>query len=384
LIGIQDKNFDLIIPPFIVCFEDGFIREFQINNNFTLSYDKKKVLDNIKNEKILSNNHSLLDKFSKNNMQQLIECRLIDYSQHSDCYKLSEISEIKVYFSDSEKSYWKKCFYIENKNISLNKFRVSSVKYLLNLNENKLKNILKTYDYYLMPIAVNIGKNVTDSNKKEIFSIHSGNKIISFTKFSKIFLKRPYKSDCSYYDDSQTAFESNSFDNCITKCYRNKCELNYMCLVWVFKGVILEHGFNNSNIHQFCDESVIQKCENNNKIKEQCLKLCPIDCVFEEYYVTKTMIFISFEEDNQLFLQYNIDSGNHLVQYIETPSFELLNYLQYLGGLMGLWFGVSLNIFFQKFIVFSNRIFKKIYKFQIAIVRYFIKRLNDQLNWNQE
>jgi hypothetical protein len=373
LIGIQDKNFDLIIPTFFVCFEDGFIREFQINNNFTLSYDKKKVLDNIRNEKILSINHYWLNKFSKNDMQELIECRLIDHSRQSDCYKLLQISEIKVYFSDSEKSHWKKCFYIENKNISLSKFRVSSVKYLLNLSGNKLKKFLQTYDYYLVPIAVNIGKNVIDSNKKEIFSIHSGNKLISFTKFSKIFLKRPYKSDCSYYDESQTAFESNSFDNCMTKCYRRKCELNYMCLVWVFKGVILEHGFNNSNIHQFCDELVIQKCENNKKIKEQCLKSCPIDCVFEEYYKTKLMILISSEEDNQRFLQYNIDSGNHLVQYIETPSFELLDYLVYLGGLMGLWFGVSLNIFFQKFIVFSNIIVEFLRKFQIAIVRYFIK-----------
>ncbi len=207
LIGIQDKNFDLIIPPFFVCFEDGFIREFQINNNFTLSYDKKEVLDNIRNEKILSTNHYWLDKFSKNDMQELIECRLIDYSRQLDCYKLLQISEIKVYFSDSVKFYWKKCFYIENKNISLSKFRVSSVKYLLNLNGNKLKKILKTNDLQLLSISVTIGKNVTNSNNNKVFSIHSENKIISFTKFSKKFLERPYKSDCSYYDDSQTAFK---------------------------------------------------------------------------------------------------------------------------------------------------------------------------------
>jgi hypothetical protein len=83
---------------------------------------------------------------------------------------------------------------------------------------------------------------------------------------------------------------------------------------------------------------VLKNCTNEYK---KCKKICPIDCLREEHYFTS---YLTFHENNNISTQYYFwDSREAFISYEETADMLLIDYLTYIGGLFGIWFGISLE-----------------------------------------
>jgi hypothetical protein len=73
----------------------------------------------------------------------------------------------------------------------------------------------------------------------------------------------------------------------------------------------------------------------------ECYKICPIDCLKEDYYFTN---MASFHKDNNQKVQYYFwNSKEIVISYSETADMLLIDYFTYIGGLFGLWLGICLE-----------------------------------------
>jgi hypothetical protein len=83
-----------------------------------------------------------------------------------------------------------------------------------------------------------------------------------------------------------------------------------------------------------------------------CTHLCPIDCKddkfvinLNEYKRKKLRIDSNVKE-----FSFKWDDSKPFIVYRETPVMTFTNYFCYIGGLFGMWFGISANQLFEKFI----------------------------------
>jgi hypothetical protein len=89
-----------------------------------------------------------------------------------------------------------------------------------------------------------------------------------------------------------------------------------------------------------CNNNESHFCYNNYEFK--CKPICPIDCVEEDISVLSNSI--PKQEYNGVNDYYVFwDSMEVFVSYEETADMLLLDYFTYIGGLFGLWFGISLE-----------------------------------------
>ncbi len=73
------------------------------------------------------------------------------------------------------------------------------------------------------------------NNKRHYFFYLYEFEECSIAKKSNVYLGTPYKSSCSYYDSSQTVFNSSSHKHCIKQCLRNYYEIKMNCSCFIFK-----------------------------------------------------------------------------------------------------------------------------------------------------
>ncbi len=103
----------------------------------------------------------------------------------------------------------------------------------------------------------------------------------SIVKKSFVFLN-PCKSSCSYYDSSQTGFNSSSHKHCIRQSLKNYREIKVNCSCFILKNVDLVQeiiGQTDNSSHDFClkdERYVLSFYDNYSKL---CTDLCPIDCI---------------------------------------------------------------------------------------------------------
>ena len=82
----------------------------------------------------------------------------------------------------------------------------------------------------------------------------------------------------------------------------------------------------------------------DNQMSIKCQKICPKDCVFNDFKVTKKLVNYdkpNTDEGTRLFW----DTTSPIVYYIETPVLTFIEYLCYCGGLFGLWFATNGKLF---------------------------------------
>ncbi len=160
-----------------------------------------------------------------------------------------------------------------------------------------------------------------------------------------------YKSKCSYYDSSKTIFNSLSHEHCIRRCIRYDCEVKLNCLCFGINDGIyqktnhLDYGFDNLEI-----------CRNNQQymgiqtrlFTKSCYNLCSSDCINDEYAVIE-------KYNNEKFYSYPKyckfrfywDESEPFIINEETPVMNFTDYYCYIGGLFGMWFGISANQLFE-------------------------------------
>jgi len=205
-------------------------------------------------------------------------------------------------------------------------------------------------------LAFDLIKNVGNLSNFQIFSFNQ-NKEYSLGKKSLKFLEFPYESKCSYYESSETIFNSLSHEHCIRQCIRYNCEvkLNCSCFVINFKDEILDQldfGFQNLEFCQNDDQLLETFTENYTKI---CKSLCPIDCINDEYIIINKYKNDKKYSDSKFWnLRFHWDESKPIIINEETPVMTFTDYFCYIGGLFGMWFGISANQLFVKFIEKHN------------------------------
>ena len=101
-------------------------------------------------------------------------------------------------------------------------------------------------------------------------------------------------------------------------------------------------------------------------ISKFCANLCPINCINDEFIITNK--FIVTNSDRKLWKFTLIwDYTKPLIINKETPVMTFNDYFCYIGGLIGMWFGISANQLFD----YSIIIFKQIIQYSLNLI-YFI------------
>ncbi len=179
----------------------------------------------------------------------------------------------------------------------------------------------------------------------------------SISKKSFVFLETPYKSSCSYYDSSQTVFNSSSYKHCIRQCLRNYCEIKMNCSCftniykdnekWVYD-VISRSDDTSYDICLKDENYMLSFYDNYSKL---CTHLCPIDCKDEEFMITNKFKSKNVGNDSKIYnLIFKWDDSKPFIVYRETPVMTFADYFCYTGGMFGIWFGISANQLFEKLI----------------------------------
>ncbi len=105
------------------------------------------------------------------------------------------------------------------------------------------------------------------------------------------------------------------------------------------------------------------------KYSKFCAHLCPNDCIIDEYIETEKYNNEKiYSNPNRSELAIQWDDSKPLIWNKETPVMTFNEYFCYIGGLFGMWFGISANqlidkltenyvIYYRNFIAFSLILF---------------------------
>ncbi len=206
----------------------------------------------------------------------------------------------------------------------------------------------------------------------------------SIAKKSFVFLETPYKSSCSYYDSSQTVFNSSSHKHCIRQCLRNYCEIKMNCSCFILKlnNEIYEiiSKFDNTS-YDIClkDKNFMLSFYDN--YSKLCTDLCPIDCKDEEIMITNNFKRKNVSNDPIIYnLIFKWDDSRPFIVYRETPVMTFTDYFCYIGGLFGMWFGISANHLFEKLIE-NHRLYCRRFIHFILILFYTLLEIMIFIKW---
>jgi hypothetical protein len=228
------------------------------------------------------------------------------------------------------------------------------------------------------------GKISTKNRRKSVY-IHDSNELPSFLTsklsslsmymsslkfftYEKIAFERlphPYDTDCSYYEKSIKSRAQCLNEKVLDIIKKNKCSPKNRKLFTYF----MKNGRYEVYNHTFCNDSKI------NFTVELNTKECRISCYEEIYRITESKIFKFFPG-----IQFDpIDTKYMTILYSSQMTF--MSYLINIGGLLGLWHGISLADFKYWLKVMMNFLFtimtKKFDNFEsyIRIPRKFLKYL---------
>ena len=184
------------------------------------------------------------------------------------------------------------------------------------------------------------------------------NYTFSVIRSSRQYLGSPY-GQCSDYRDS----DSKSRQQCYRNCFRDNYLKTNHCIPLFIDYFVSELDFIPNTI-ELCSKSYKELVQ---KFSEKCIKLCPKECLREEYSyritesITRTDIDHWLEQNEEQRLYSKLiqwDSSEPMFAYTEEPVMSLSDYLVNCGGLMGLWFGTSAKDIIN--IIIESEIIKKV------------------------
>ena len=183
------------------------------------------------------------------------------------------------------------------------------------------------------------------------------NYTFSVVRSSRQYLGSPY-GQCSDYRDS----DSKSRQLCYRKCFRDNHEKEFQCNP-LFIDYFVSELDSIPNTTQICLKSY-KKFEP--KLRDKCMKLCPKECLREEYSYRITESdsrsgidhWLRQREHRLYSKSIQWDSSEPMFVYTEEPVTTFSDYLVNCGGLMGLWFGTSAKDIIT--IIIESKFYKKL------------------------
>jgi len=242
-------------------------------------------------QKIENIPYLLTNKFLYNTLKNDFNCQLnIEINQNSsgksiDCEKVIDSFENQIRFKEGHSSEWEEMCFILN----FNDEKMLENKLILTDNDHFIEYSIDLSDQYFSltsDICSELSGKLSESDERTKIYYDRGTTITSITRTSQMFLESPYKSRCSRYEKDMP-YNSNSFEDCLRKCFIKSCHQLNQCFIWNCKGMITESDFKLTNYSVFCNETQNNHCrrEINQTI---CEKLCPIDCIKDEYEIMST------------------------------------------------------------------------------------------------
>jgi hypothetical protein len=193
--------------------------------------------------------------------------------------------------------------------------------------------------------------------------------ISKVTLLTKRFLGYPYESNCdSYKNINKNRFNSLSYDDCVRKCeiihFAKQCN----CQPFFLNDANIDIDDNATNL-RYCSEQEYNKCNEIIgllNIKNKCQTICLKDCI-EVNFIIKTDKYLMVGKP---IFSYNFYFNAHtpMLSYIETELLTLESLFCYIGGIYGIWFGLSVySIKFNernyfRFVIIFNIIYIRILK----------------------
>jgi len=406
-IEIFDQNFDKIgLPPIDINFEIYIL---------LIAEDSNKTLNSLVNQKRCISLKKLNELYFEFKKLNVFNCEINNNGVYEDCdqnidpvvriwgednhlkdlYRIVEESGecirgsfIQTLSQFNSISLTVKYFYPNQTNTSYKK----------NLNGNYVEqaDFFKIYTnstknwhlFFSLGIDDNNSHNDGLFRQYDVLRLNE-NRELSLFKKSFELLEFPYKSKCSYYDRSETRFNSSSHKHCIRQCIRYLCQIKLNCSCFALDQEVREtdYGYNTLNIcYNYSEISYLKV----NYHKKFCANLCPVDCIKKEYEVTFGEInYFSLEDLRRLTI--NWDDSKPFIIYKDTPVMSFTRYFCYIGGLFGMWFGTRANqlydfliekrfMFYFYFIKIVQIIFDIIIKLFCWIRRKFMIIINQIFN----
>jgi hypothetical protein len=369
----------------------------------SLHFNYTKNLNKIKNKKFGERNNHIYNVFDEifRKSKTFVDCKIKKNGSLEECDSVlntsieiinTEISKSKALRDSLKKEYnHTNANLIESSkifNTFLLVFLIFSPKNLRT--DSSFDTISKKFStidtsYWKQTPILKISGNSEEYSRKNLCFFISGNYLstlqfvclnemeeYSISKKSFVFLETPYKSSCSYYDSSQTVFNSSSHKHCIRQCLRNYCEIKMNCSCFIFKDYderiyeIISQSDRYSYDICLKDEKYMLSFYNN--YSKFCTDLCPIDCKEEEFMITNKFKNKNAGNDSKI---YNFilkwDDSKPLIVYRETPFITFTDYFCYIGSLFGMWFGISANHLFEKLIEKYRLYYKDFIHFSLIL-----------------
>jgi hypothetical protein len=382
--------------------KDEYFNEIQIPS-LSLGFErtdfitKKKLFETFNNKFERNSNLSIFQKlYDEFKILKIFECKIKFKGILEDCDKyVDPLFNIYVQFgnhADNIQRYYDFMKSYDRINESLinglkvNGFGFSIVYMTTNKKENQLEMKRKYFPTFVNLRQQEFVRITTNSNEYHFqlylhidkdFEVDYGYGLPNLKYFFKVefmeqknfmvikksfrFLEFPYESKCSYYNSDKTLFNSSSHKHCVRQCIRFNCEIKKNCSCFIIKHTVnqMDYGFQNRNPCQYNQSEIITFFETF------CKNLCPNDCIQDEYILIERDNTLSIDANLKLTL--NWDCSKPFITNIETPVMTFEDYIYYIGGLFGMWFGINANQLFIKLIENFSNYFRAIINFFIVL-----------------
>jgi hypothetical protein len=283
--------------------------------------------------------YSLLLDRREFNEKEFIKCGVkVEFYEFTDgwnknCTEFEEYVETEIHIKFGSKSNeFFYCFSYDTKNLSIQRPLSKSSPFL------KISIPINSSTYKILMRLELIGPFRMDNKVNIEIGDRFNTVLTSVWKSSATYLPNPYKSQCSYYDTNENPFNSVSYEDCLHKCFINNCYIKYKCFKRDYEYVIRRLDESSFDSKVECNEREHKNCFN---VSEKCRKICPIACFRENLFSES---YVKFHENKNLKVNYYFWVSRTLFTSLEeTADIQLLDYLTYIGGLFGLWFGICLE-----------------------------------------
>jgi len=197
--------------------------------------------------------------------------------------------------------------------------------------------------------------------------ISSIDEVIELRKTTYKQLEWPF-GQCSHYSSDSSAFNSISNEDCLRKCVLNYFIKRHECFYWNFSKIITEfdQGFDDKKYPNCNLSIIIESLRLIETYQIKCHKLCPKDCTQEDYEMVKKTMFKDTESSfiyysfNNKTLDIEWDESQPIITYLNTPFMMFYDLIFTFGGILGIYFGLSVYHIIFNSNEFTRRIFGKI------------------------
>ena len=393
------REYPVLFPALVICNKEPFVTNFSIDYlaNMIRNNPSEFPLYNKIAEDIKNNSLELVNFFIKNDTNYIFEYAMnktIEQNEMRIGYSYDEMVLICKFDSkDCEKSDFEPIL-IPNYGVCLKYNYKRSFKFLKKIGSlYRLEMTLligKSDDFYTIDdtygVVLYIYNQSNSYSESDKITLSSGtSSLISISKLFKSVQPSPF-SDCQEVSDSNSPFYKEFFkrnltyrmNDCYSACLQS--EIFNKCKCYSYS---LDNVFEKIN-YPLCIKEKLDCVSNVTDENENCLQQCPRECdtqsysikmyfsiypslSVKQYLVQKSRILSDFNSKNESIdgklLNFQIYFESYYYDLIsESPALIIPTLLANIGGLLGLFLGLSLLTFFEIFEIFFELFYKLIEK----------------------